>query len=118
MSNNEEFMKLYDQTRENHVKLHNFIINDLTVWFVEGLGQRQKGEIADCRDFGAITVRGSVIITHDHGVWMKVNSQYWYNPITGQDSLMHDLDILRLLLTESEGGHIATIIDPGAAVDE
>ena len=115
MSNNEEFMKLYDQTRENNIKLHNFNIDDLTAWFVEGLGQRQKEVIADCRDFGAITVRGSVIITHDHGVWLKVNSQYWYNPITGQDSLMHDLDILKFIITESdESGHVAVIVDPGA----
>lgn len=113
MSNNEEFMKLYDQTRENHIKLHDFLINDLTVWFVEGLGQRQKAEIVDCRDFGAITVSGSVIVTHDHGIWLKVNTQYWYNPITGQDSLMHDLDILKFLITESNEGKVATVVDLG-----
>ena len=113
MSNNEEFMKLYDQTRENHVKLHSFIINDLAVWFVEGLGQRQKAVIEDCLDFGVITAKGCMLITNDHGTWVKINSQYWYNPITGQDSLMHDLDVLKFLITESNEGKVATIVDLG-----
>lgn len=118
MSNNEESMKLYDQTRENHIKLHKWDIPGPSVWYVMGFGKREATTVLDCRDFGAITTKGCMVITYDHGVWVKVNSQYWNNLITGQDSLMHDLDILRFLLTESEGGHIATIIDPGAAVDE
>jgi len=115
MSNNEEFMKLYDQTRENHVKLHSWDIQGLSVWFVEGLGKREATTVLDCRDFGAITTKGCMIITKNHGIWLKINDQNWTEPTTGEDRVVHDLDILKFIITESdESGHVAVIVDPGA----
>ena len=113
MSGNKEFLELYEETRQNHNKLHRWEINGLKVWAVEGPGRRQNIDILNCRDFRVITTQGHVIVTHNHGVWLKVNSEQWFNPITKQGVLMHDLDILKLLITEADEGKVATIIDPG-----
>lgn len=109
---NHEFIELYEQTRENHNKLHNMHIDDLTVWFVSGMNKRESAMIADCRDFGAITVKGSVIITHGHGTWLKVTDQYWVDVLGGQDNLAHDLDLVWYIIAENKDGRTATIIDP------
>ena len=113
MSDNKGFIELYDQTRENHNKLHNWDLYGLSVWFIKSFDDRQIAEIADCRDFAAITAKGSMLITNDHGTWVKINTQYWFNPVTGRDSLMHDLDVLKFIITESNEGKVATIVDPG-----
>lgn len=110
---NTEFLDLYDQTRENHSKLHSMLINDLNVWFVDCMGQRQKGVIEDCRDFGTITAKGAVVVIGDYGTWLKITDQYWINVDRGVDSLVHDLDILKFLISKAEDGGMATIIDPG-----
>ncbi len=115
MSNNEEFMKLYDQTRENHVKLHSWDIQGLSVWYVSGFGKREVTTVLDCRDFATITTKGCMIITDDHGVWLKINDQNWTEPATGEDRVVHDLDILRFITIESdESRHVAVIVDPVA----
>ena len=110
---NKEFIDLYDQTRENHHKLHSMLIDDLNVWFVDGLGQRENAEIQDCRDFAAITAKGAVIDTDDHGTWLKISDQYWVDVAKGVGSLAHDLDLVMFILREKEhNNHTATIIDP------
>lgn len=113
MADNKDFLELYEQTRQNHDRLHRWEINGLKVGCVEGAGRRQNIDIPNCKDFGNITTRGCVVVTHDHGVWLKVNSEQWFNPITNMDFLMHDLDILKFLVSEADEGKVATIIDPG-----
>lgn len=110
MPKNKEFIELYEQTRENHNKLHHWKIDGLKVWVVEDFGRRRTWNIVDCRDFANMTVKGCVLVTHDHSVWLKVNAQQWINPTANKDILIHDLDIVKLLVAESE---VATIIDPG-----
>lgn len=112
MTNNKDFSELYNQAWQNRIKLHRWEINGLKVRAVEGPGRRQNIDILNCRNFGAITMEGCVVVTHDHGVWVKFNSEQWFNPITNQDVLVHDLDILSYLIAEAEGGKVATIIDP------
>lgn len=112
MSGNKEFIEFYNQTRENHIKMHTWDIHGLSVWCVEGFGKREVTTVLDCRDFAAITSKGCIIITHDHGVWLKINDQNWTEPTTGEDHVVHDLDILMFIVTESDnGGHVATIVD-------
>lgn len=112
MTTNKGFFELYEQTRHNHSKLHHWQIDGLKVWSVEGPGRRQDIDIPTCRDFGVFTTEGCVVVTHDHGVWVKVNSEQWFNPVANQGFLMHDLDILKLLVTEADGGGVATIFNP------
>lgn len=114
MSDNKEFFELYNKTRENHVKMHTWDILGLSVWHVTGFGKWEVATVLDCRDFAAITKKGCMIITKDHGIWLKINDQNWTEPTTGEDSVVHDLDILKFITTESdESGHVAVIIDPG-----
>lgn len=113
MADNKEFFELYEQTRQNHSKLHHWEIDGLNVWAVKGPGRRQNTDIPNCVDFAVITTEGCVVVTHDHGVWLKVNSEQWFNPITNEDFLMHDLDILKFLVSEADEGKVATIIDLG-----
>ena len=115
MSDNKEFIEFYNQTRENHVRMHTWDIHGLIVRYVSGFGKREETAVLDCRDFAAIATKGCIIITHDHGVWLKINDQNWTEPTTGEDRVVHDLDILKFITTESDnGGHVATIVDPGA----
>lgn len=114
MSDNKEFFEFYNQTRENHIKLHSWDIHGLTVQCVTGFCKREVTTVLDCRDFGAITTKGCMIITEDHGVWLKINDQNWTEPTTGKDRVLHDLDILKFITTESDEGKVATIVDPGA----
>ena len=114
MSDNKEFIELYNKTRENYNTLHGWDIHNLSMWYVEGFGKREAATALDCHDFAAITTKGCVIITHDHGVWLKINDQDWTEPTTGEDRVVHDIDILKFIVTESdEYGHVATIVDPG-----
>lgn len=112
MSDNKEFFELYNKTRENHIRMHTWVIPGLSVWCVKGFGKREVTTVLDCRDFAALTTKGCIIITHDHGVWLKINDQNWTEPTTGEDHVVHDLDILKFITTESDnGGHVATIVD-------
>lgn len=114
MSDNKEFIEFYNQTRENHVRMHTWDIHGLSVYYVVGFGERETTTVLDCRDFAAITTKGCMIITNNHGVWLKINDQNWTEPATGADKVVHDLDILKFIITESGEGKVATIVDPGA----
>ena len=115
MSDNKEFIEFYNQTRENHVRMHTWDIHGLIVRYVSGFGKREETTVLDCRDFAAIATKGCIIITKDHGVWLKINDQNWTEPTTGEDCVFHDLDILKFITTESdESGYVAVIVDPGA----
>ena len=115
MSDNKAFIEVYNQTRENYIRMHTWDINGLTVWRVSGFGKREATTVLGCRDFTTITTKGCMIITRDHGVWLKISDQNWTEPTTGKDRVVHDLDILKFIITESdESGHVAVIIDPGA----
>lgn len=109
---NKEFKELYEETRENHRRLHKMQLSDVNIWFVEQSGRGEAGTVESCVDFGVITYKGSVILTKDHGVYLKINGQYWVT--VGRDvthAMLHDLDIIDILVNEGE--HVATIIDPG-----
>lgn len=109
---NKDFSELYAETRENHGRLHKMHLSDVNIWFVEQSGRGEAGTVESCVDFGVITCKGSVIITKDHGAYLKINDQYWVMVGRGVGgAMLHDLDIINLLINEGE--HVATIIDPG-----
>lgn len=112
MSDNKEFFELYNKTRENHIRMHTWDIHGLSVRRIMGFGKWEVTTVLDCRDFAAITKKGCIIITDDHGVWLKINDQNWTEPATGEDRVVHDLDILKFITIESdESGYVATIVD-------
>ena len=109
---NKEFKELYEETRESHGRLHKMQLSDVNIWFVEQSGRGEAGTVESCVDFGVITCKGSVIITKDHGAYLKINDQYWVIVSSGAAyAMLHDLDIINILINEGE--HVATIIDPG-----
>lgn len=109
---NKDFSELYKETRANHDRLHKMHLSDVNIWFVEHSGRGEAGTVESCVDFGVITCKGSVIITKDHGTYLKINDQYWVPvKVGGASGMWHDLDIINLLINEGE--HVATIIDPG-----
>lgn len=114
MANN-EFTKLYNETKRNHDKLYSMIINDLKVWFVEENGLGNIGDICSCDDFAAITDRGSVVITGNLGPFLKVKDHYWVRTAPSVSKrLWSDIDLVNQLINEYEDNeYIATVIDPG-----
>lgn len=113
MANN-EFTKLYNETKRNHDKLYSMIINDLKVWFVEENGLGNVSDICSCDDFAAITDRGSVVITGNLGPFLKVKDGYWVRTAPSvSKKLWSDLDLVNQLINEYEDNdYIATVIDP------
>ena len=113
MTNN-EFTKLYNETKKNHDKLYSMIINDLKVWFVEANGLGNVGDICSCADFAAITDRGSVVISGTLGPFLKVNDHHWVRTAPSvSKKLWSDLDLVNELICEYEDNeYIATVIDP------
>ena len=114
MSNN-EFTKLYNETKKNRDKLYSMTINDLKVWFVEANGLANVRDVESCVDFAAITDRCSVVISKNLGPFLKVNDGYWVRTEPAvYKKLWSDLDLVDLLIYEYEDSdYIATVIDPG-----
>jgi len=114
MSNN-EFTKLYNETKRNHDKLYSMVINDLKVWFVEENGLGDVSAICSCDDFATITDRGSVVITGNLGPFLKVNDHHWVRTAPSVSKrLWSDFDLVNQLILEYEDDeYIATVIDPG-----
>ena len=114
MTNN-EFTKLYNETKRNHDKLYSMTINDLKVWFVGEDGLGNVGGITSCSDFAAITDRGSVVISSVLGPFLKVHDHYWVRTSPSvSKKLWSDLDLVNQLICEYEDNeYIATVIGPG-----
>lgn len=114
MSNN-EFTKLYNETKRNHDKLCSMIINDLKVWFVEENGLGNVWGICSCDDFSVLTDRGSVVITGNLGLFLKVKDGYWIRTAPSVSKrLWSDIDLVNQLINEYEDNeYIATVINPG-----
>lgn len=111
---NKNFIELYKETQKNHNTLHHMTLVDVNIWFVEQGGEGSTGTIESCFDFGIITCKGSVIITKEHGVYLKIDDQHWVSAGCGVTyEMLHDLDIIKFLIIESEDDHVATVIDPG-----
>lgn len=114
MANN-EFTKLYHETKKNHDKLYCMILDGFKVWFVEENGLGNVGDITSCSDFAAITDRGSVVISGVLGPFLKVNDGYWVRTSPSvSKKLWSDIDLVNQLICEYEDNeYIATVIDPG-----
>lgn len=115
MVSNEEFTKLYNETRANRYRLYDAPIAELKVWFVEANGLGNVMDVKSCRDFAAITDRGSVVISGTLGPFLKVSYGFWVRtaPSTS-NKLWDDIDIVKELIDEYEDNdYIATVIDPG-----
>ena len=106
----DEFIKLYNQTWEGLKELLDVAVDDLIVWSVDYNGYGDTLPIESARKFGSITNTGSVIITTDHGAYLKIRGQCWVRAgICESKGVLRDADLIRILL--SEQGYVATLIN-------
>ena len=108
--NSEAFNKLYNQTCEGLKELLDVAVDDLIVWSVDCNGYGDTLPIESARKFGSNTNTGSVIITQDHGAFLKIRGQCWVRTGIGESkAVLRDADLIRILL--SEQGYVATLLN-------
>ena len=106
----DEFKELYDKLIDDSIKLRNTGIDDLSVWSVDYNGYGRTVAIKTAQALESITSTGSVIITEQHGAFLKIRSKCWVRTGIGESkAVLHGTDIVSILL--SEGPYIATLIN-------
>lgn len=110
--NNQEYIDTFDEVRTGYKKLHTMDIDNVKILYVEGVGKREVTTITSCEDFNIITAKGSVVVTKNHGTYLKVTDQHWVT-INHIDSegIRHDVDVLLALIMEQDC--INVLIEPG-----
>lgn len=107
---NKSFQEKYTQTVEGYLDLYKMAIDGVKVNYVEGFNRSEITEFISCDDFTACTPEGSVLITCDHGTYLKVSSRYWTLAEGKPDTLKLDVDIFNFLITEEQC--LCTLIIP------
>lgn len=110
--NNQSFIDTFDEVRDGYKKLHTMELDPIKIMYVEGVGKREVATVPSCKDFNAITTKGSVVVTEKHGTYLKVTDQHWVmvNCLEAE-GIWHDADVLLALILEQD--HVNVLIDPG-----
>lgn len=110
MSDN-EFCELWADTQVKLNKLRDIPIDDLNVWCVDHNGLGAPVSVGSCRDFCFVARRGSIIVMHEHGAYLKVNREYWVRATPGATglALFQDADIIHMLLRDRD--QVATLFN-------
>lgn len=103
MSDN-EFCELWAETQGKLSKLRDIPIDVLNIWCVDHNGLGAFVSIGSCRDFCFVARRGSIIVMHDIGAYLKVHREYWVRATPGTTglALFHDADIIHMLLRDRD----------------
>jgi hypothetical protein len=110
--NNQEYLDTFDEVRDGYKKLHTMGLDKLKILCVEGVGKREVATIMSCEDFNTITDKGSVVVTEEHGTFLKVTDQHWVTINRFEsEGIRHDADVLRALIQEQD--HINVLIELG-----
>ena len=110
--NNQEYIDTFNEVRDGYRKLHTMALDKVKILCVEGVGKREVATILSCEDFNVITSKGSVVVTEDHGAFLKVTDQHWVAVNRFEDEgILHDADVLLVLILEQD--HINVLIEPG-----
>lgn len=109
--NNQEYIDTFDEVRAGYKKLHTMALDKVKILYVAGVGKREVATILSCEDFNDITTKGSVVVTENHGTYLKVTDQHWVtvNPFEAE-GIRHDADVLLALILEQD--HVNVLIDP------
>lgn len=109
--NNQEYIDTFDEVRDGYEKLHMMVLDPIKILYVEGVGRREVTTVLSCKDFNAITTKGSVVVTEKHGTFLKVTDQHWVTVNRfGAEIIRHDADVLLALIMEQDT--INVLIDP------
>lgn len=108
---NQEYIDTFDEVRTGYKKLHTMSLDKVKIMHVEGVGKREVTTILSCEDFNDMTAKGSVVVTEEHGTYLKVTDQHWVtiNPF-GSEGIRHDADVLLALILEQDC--INVLIEP------
>lgn len=113
--NNQEYIDTFDEVRDGYKKLHTMTLDRVKILHVEGVGKREDATILSCEDFNAITTQGSVVVTKNHGTFLKVTDQHWVTVNRFEsEGVRHDADVLLALILEQDCVNV--LIDPGHEV--
>ena len=107
---NDAFRELYDKLIDDNIKLRNTGIDDLNVWSVDYNGYGRAVAIETAQALESITSTGNVIITEQHGAFLKIRSKCWIRVALGDSkAVLRDIDIVSILLSEDQ--YTATLIN-------
>lgn len=110
--NNQEYIDTFDEVRDGYNKLHTMTLDRVKIMYVAGVGKREVTTILSCEDFNAITTKGSVVVTKNHGTFLKVTDQHWVTVDRFEsEGIRHDADVLLVLILEQDCVNV--LIDPG-----
>lgn len=110
--NNQEYIDTFDEVRDGYKKLHTMTLDKVKIMYVEGVGKREVATVRSCEDFNDITTKGSVVVTENHGTFLKVADQHWVTVNRFEsEGIRHDADVLLALILEQD--YVNVLIDPG-----
>lgn len=110
--NNREYIDTFDEVRAGYKKLHTMGLDKVKILHVAGVGKRGVVAIRSCGDFNAFTAKGSVVVTKNHGTFLKVTDQHWVTVDRFEsEGIRHDADVLLALILEQDCVNV--LIDPG-----
>lgn len=110
--NNQEYIDAFDEVRDGYKKLHTMSLDMIKIMYVGGVGKREVATVRSCEDFNDITTKGSVVVTENHGTFLKVTDQHWVSANRFEsEGIRHDADVLLALILEQD--HVNVLIDPG-----
>ena len=109
--NKQEYIDTFDEVRDGYWKLHTMALDKVKILCVGGVGKREVATILSCEDFKDITSKGSVVVTEEHGTFLKVTDQHWVTVNRfGAECIRHDADVLLALILEQD--RVNMLIDP------
>lgn len=108
-----EFHDLWAGVQGKLSKLRDVPIDDLNVWCVDHNGLGELISVGSCRDFCSATRPGSIIVMRDRSAFLKVHREYWVLTAPGITGLVliHDADIIHMLLSDKDQGQVATLLN-------
>ena len=80
---NDTFQELYDRLIDDNIRLRNTGIDGLRVWSVDYNGYGGTVAIETAQALESITNPGSVIVTAQHGAFLKIRSRCWVRTAIG-----------------------------------
>lgn len=109
--NNQEYIDTFNEVRDGYRKLHTMALDKVKILYVGGVGKREVATILSCEDFNDITSKGSVVVTEEHGAFLKVTDQHWVTVNRFEaECIRHDADVLLALILEQD--RVNMLIDP------
>ena len=113
---NQEYIDAFDEVRAGYKKLHTMPISKVEILRVEGVGKREVATILSCEGFNDIAPKGSVVVTKEHGTYLKVTDQHWVTVDRFEsEGVRHDADVLLVLILEQDCVNV--LIAPGGMLN-